>query len=246
MSVPPTQKPEDPPKLPPPGSVPNSGGWISRNAGLIGAGIGLLGSLWSSHQSAKQAKQDRDFQERMSSTSHRREVADLQAAGLNPILSANRGASTPGGAMGQVDDPSEGGARGLQAALALRQLQANVELTRAQADHEAASAQAARWQITEGQTTLPRRLTLMQAQEWLAGASGDQIRARMPEVLALAKSEVESNLGGARRARALAALDEAALTGALNLRDFEADLGEAGPAVRMMFEALSRLRGVLK
>lgn len=52
--------------------------------------------------SAEQAQKQMDFQERMSSTAHVREVADLKNAGLNPILSANAGASTPGGAMGDV------------------------------------------------------------------------------------------------------------------------------------------------
>lgn len=55
--------------------------------------------------SAAQAKQQMDFQERMSSTSHQREVSDLRAAGLNPLLSLNSGASSPGGAMGSVSVP---------------------------------------------------------------------------------------------------------------------------------------------
>lgn len=49
------------------------------------------------------ANKQMEFQERMSSSAHEREVKDLIAAGLNPVLSANNGASSPMGAYANVD-----------------------------------------------------------------------------------------------------------------------------------------------
>lgn len=88
-----------------------SGGKISE--GAILSGIPYLGEGIAAEQNRKfqgdQALQQMAFQERMSNTAHQREVEDLRAAGLNPVLSANAGASSPIGAAGAGSAMSGGG-----------------------------------------------------------------------------------------------------------------------------------------
>ncbi len=83
--------------------------FIDPGTAVIGAGIiSGLGGIFSNKSNRDLSREQMAFQERMSSTAHQREVKDLKAAGLNPILSAGGGgSSTPGGSLATMQNVGE-------------------------------------------------------------------------------------------------------------------------------------------
>jgi len=106
-------------------------------------GVGsYMGARETNAQNLGIAREQMAFQERMSNTAHVRQVADLKAAGLNPILSANQGgASTPQGQSAVMQNPmAEGGLSNLIGAFT-QVRQANAEVQRTEADTDRIKAQ---------------------------------------------------------------------------------------------------------
>lgn len=137
----------------------------SVGASLLGGWLDREGQADANSRNIALAREQMAFQERMSSSAHQREVADLRAAGLNPILSTRLGgASSPAGAMPNIVNENKGAAEAIRAApasalaaqTAIAQIEnigastvktkADAELSIAQAEKTRADTMVSQWE----------------------------------------------------------------------------------------------------
>lgn len=114
------------------GMLGGAGNWLAPTMLGVAGDVYSARRLASGQEDANQmnlatAREQMAFQERMSSTAHQREVQDLEAAGLNKVLSANSGASTPVGASPDIQNAAPNYGRVAATAMAVQQMRKDFE-----------------------------------------------------------------------------------------------------------------------
>ena len=139
---------------------------FSPVAPFVSAAANFIGGSMTNSANQAQAQANRDFQAEQSATSYQRAVADMQAAGLNPMLAYSQGgASTPSGSTATMVNPVPEATRSYESnrlnTQELQNMKATEELTKAQKIQSIAQAQQAASQAAKNANDIDISLAML-------------------------------------------------------------------------------------
>lgn len=223
-------------------------GSLAQGAGtLLSAWLGFKGQSDANDINRRMSREQMAFQERMSGTAWQRGMADMKAAGLNPLLAVSQGgASTPSGSLTHVENAAGAGlssaaqaSQTMQGIQAVRQSKAQTEQLDAATEKlrsetmekdlntavmaqklasDKQNTELLRWQAENAMTAAGRNSYLFQ--EEMRGGNDNAFAADVSR----RKSEAILSQSDIGRAKAESAFYE--------------DVGKLNPYLRMLLEVL--------
>ncbi|AXH75343.1 MAG: DNA pilot protein [Microviridae sp.] len=185
--------------------------WLSMATPIASGALNYIGQRQTNAANAQQAQQQMDFQSQQSSTSYQRATADMQKAGLNPMLAYQQGGAGfgAGSSATMANEIGEGANSALSSAQtlqALRNASAQHDNITATTENIDADTEAKRSQVT---------LNAIQGKKLTASAGLDEQTTKNATktfdsiVLdnALKSGTLQSNISSAKSGAQLRALD---------------------------------------
>lgn len=146
----------------------------------LGPAVSAFGQSQTNASNAREAKKQREFQERMRATQYQTAVEDMRKAGLNPALAYTQGgAGTPSGAMARLDNPLANADSALTNAVAVSTAMAQNRKTNAEASQIKLESAARVSQLEAQIAQLKASAEATDAQKFKTGAETAFMRQQM-------------------------------------------------------------------
>lgn len=212
--------------------------------------LGYLGQKDTNSTNMRLGREQMEFQERMSNTAYQRAMEDMRLAGLNPMLAAKvGGASSPAGAMPQVENAVSVGMSSAQQALGMAQTVQQVKMSQAQTEKimaEKAKIESETYDkdfnktVVEQLNELRRSQASLSGQKQLTEIQENDLRAINRRIREL-ELQLRTDTFSADRARRIAEseLIQSDIPRMEANEKFWRDMGPAGQYLRLLLDALS-------
>lgn len=220
-------------------------------AQALGGILSFVGQKDANSTNKEIARDAMDFSERMSNTSYQRGVADMKAAGLNPMLAYSQGgASSPVGQTTKVENAIGAGVSGAQQAAQTMYAAQQVQQSKAQTDALNASADKMRSETVENSINTAQALANVKLTEERRSTQNQDTQLRSQQNLTEAVKNdamlrqlnadkaVDTFSADSARRKALSSQEQLKVPAMKAEAQFYENLGQANPYLKQLLMIL--------